>query len=231
MAKRKVEMKYLTQYEEDCVYMSYRYCIGRHTIASQYHAENIAKNAYGRMTPERTRFMSEDINNEIYSQLNWGNFINMGWYGDIPKSHFKPLDVLYFILDKESINTIEKIAEIKEIRIVWNRDKNDFDYSIYYFHDNDKDKAWGRSFWDITDLEVWQQLANLFDLNSYNLAKVRVGDGEQVTCYYECWHAVVNQGKITYQKRKHDINSPFNWAINEECIVEDNINELEDLWL
>ena len=71
MAKKKTEsVKMLSQYEEDCVWMSYRYCIGRHTIASQCHAGNIAWNAYGRLTPERMQFMSEDINNEINFQNN-----------------------------------------------------------------------------------------------------------------------------------------------------------------
>lgn len=229
MAKKKTEnVKMLTQYEEDCVFMSYRYCIGRHTIASHCHAEDIARNAYGRMTSERTQFMSEDINNEIHSQLHYGNFVDMGWYGNIPKTHFKPLDVLYSILNKESINSLEKFRQIKSIAIDWNREKNDFDYSIYYFNENDKNKDLGRSLWDITDLEVWQQLANLFDLNSHKLAKVKVDGEEKIVCYYECWHAINNQSIITYEKRKHSIDSPFNWSINEECIVEDDINPNEE---
>lgn len=225
MAKKKTKnVKMLTQYEEDCVWMSYRYCIGRHTIASHCHAEDIARNAYGRMTPERTQFISDDINNEIHSQLHYGNFVDMGWYGNIPKTHFKPLDVLYSILNKESINSLEKFRQIKSIAIDWNREKQDYDYSIYYFQDNDKNKDLGRSLWDITDLEVWQQLANLFDLNSHKLAKVKVDGEEKIVCYYECWHAINNQSIITYEKRKHSIDSPFNWSINEECIVEDDIN-------
>lgn len=228
MAKKKTEsVKMLTQYEEDCVYMSYRYCIGRHSIAAHMHAEDIVKNAYGRMTPERTQFMSEDINKEIHTNLHFGNFVDMDWYGNIPKTHFKPLDVLYSILDKESIDTEEKMREIKSIRIEWNREKQDFDYSIYYFNENDKDKDLERSLLDITDLEVWQQLANLFDLNGHKLATVKVGEEEHIMCYYECWHATINQGIITYEKRKHSVNSPFNWSISEDCIIEDNINEID----
>ena len=227
MAKKKTKnVKMLTQYEEDCVFMSYRYCIGRHTIASHCHAEDIARNAYGRMTPERTQFISDDINNEIHSQLHYGNFVDMGWYGNIPKTHFKPLDVLYSILNKESINSLEKFRQIKSIAIDWNREKQDNDYSIYYFQDNDKNKDLSRSLWDIQDLEVWQQLANLFDLNGHKLARVKVDGEEKIVCYYECWHAINNQGTIIYKKRKHAVDSPFNWSINEECIVEDDINEV-----
>lgn len=225
MAKKKTEnVKMMTQYEEDCVWMSYRYCIGRHTIASHSHAGDIAENAYGRMTPERTQFMSEDINNEIHTNLHFGKLVDMGWYGNIPKTHFKPLDVLYSILDKENIDTAEKVREIKSIRIEWDRDKQDFDYSIYYFNENDKDRDLSRSLWDITDLEVWQQLANLFDLNSHKFCKLSDGT---ICEYYECWHMNTNQGVLTYEKRKHSVNSPFNWSINEDCIIEDNINEID----
>ena len=56
------KVNYLSTYEEDCIWMSYRYCIGRHTIASHCHASDIANNAYGRMSKERTQFMSKDIN-------------------------------------------------------------------------------------------------------------------------------------------------------------------------
>lgn len=222
--KQKNNQKMLSRYEEDCVFMSYRYCIGRHSIATHMHATDIALNAYGRMTPERTQFMSEDINNEIHTNLHFGNLVDMGWYGNIPKTHFKPLDVLYSILDKESIDTAEKMREIKSIRIEWNREKQDFDYSIYYFNENDKDRDLSRSLWDITDLEVWQQLANLFDLNSHKFCKLSDGT---ICEYYECWHMNTNQGVFTYKKRKHSVGSPFNWSINEDYIIEDNINEID----
>lgn len=228
MAKKKTKkVEMLTQYEIDCVWMSYRYCIGRHSIVSHCHAEDIAKNAYGRMTPERTQFMSDGINNEIHSQLHFDKFVDMGWYWNIPKTHFKPLDVLYSILNDESVNSVEKFRQIKSIVVDWNREKNDFDYSIYYFNENDNNKDLSRSLWDIQDLEVWQQLANLFDLNGHKLARVEVDGEEKIVCYYECWHAINIQGTITYKKRKHAIDSPFNWYINEECIIEDNINEID----
>lgn len=227
MAKKKTKnVKMLTQYEEDCVWMSYRYCIGRHTIASHCHAEDIARNAYGRMTPERTQFISDDINNEIHSQLHYGNFVDMGWYGNIPKTHFKPLDVLYSILNKESINSLEKFRQIKSIAIDWNREKQDYDYSIYYFQDNDKNKDLGRSLWDITDLEVWQQLANLFDLNGHKWCKLIDGT---IIEYYEHWHIMNCQDGFVYVKHKCPVNEPFNRYINEDKIKEDNVEKPSEL--
>ena len=59
----------LSDYEEDCMWMSYRYCIGRHTIASHMHAGDIWKNCKGRMSNERSLFTAFDINREIESSM------------------------------------------------------------------------------------------------------------------------------------------------------------------
>jgi len=59
----------LSDYEEDCMWMSYRYCIGRHTIAAHMHATNIWRNCKGRMSKERQLFTAFDINREIEMSL------------------------------------------------------------------------------------------------------------------------------------------------------------------
>lgn len=59
----------LTDYEEDCMWMSYRYCIGRHTIASHMHAGSIWRNCQNRMSQERQLFTAFDINREIENSI------------------------------------------------------------------------------------------------------------------------------------------------------------------
>ena len=59
----------LTDYEEDCMWMSYRYCIGRHTIASNMHAGSIWKNCRNRISNDRQLFTAFDINREIEQRL------------------------------------------------------------------------------------------------------------------------------------------------------------------
>lgn len=190
----------LTSYEEDCVWMSYRYCIGRHTIASHAHASDIAQNVYGHISKARAQFFSEDINREIHDVFHVGNFIDMGWYGNIPKSHFRPLDVVYSILDKEGIDSYDKIRKIKSISIDWNRDSEEFDHCTYYYNEHDKRKDYGRSFSDLTDLEIWQRLANLFDINNHKVCELTDG----TTCeYYECWkHYRTVDGLLKFKKYK-----------------------------
>lgn len=59
----------LSDYEEDCMWMSYRYCVGRHTIAASMHAPAIWKHCKGRMPDERALFTAFDINREIESSM------------------------------------------------------------------------------------------------------------------------------------------------------------------
>ena len=59
----------LSDYEEDCMWMSYRYCVGRHTIAASMHAPAIWKHCKGRMSDERALFTAFDINREIESLM------------------------------------------------------------------------------------------------------------------------------------------------------------------
>lgn len=59
-------------YEEDSMWMSYRYCIGRHTIASHMRARDIAVNCYKRMSDERSMFTAYDINREIEDKMKFG---------------------------------------------------------------------------------------------------------------------------------------------------------------
>lgn len=225
MKKKSVEsVKKTLDFSEDYVFMSYRYCIGRHTIAAHYHATTIAQDVYGRLSDGRMEFYSEDICSCIYDQLHFKDFIDFGWYGNIPKREFKPLDVIYRIFANENIDCEEKMRKIKTIAIDWNKEKNDFDYSIYYFNENDKNKDYGRSMYDISDLEVWQKLANLFDRRTHKYCRLI---DDTICEYYECiaWTYDADK-KWKFKKYKCPVNRlsiGTLFYISEENIKEDNI--------
>ncbi len=208
-------------FSEDYVWASYRYFIGRHTIAAHYHATTIAQDVYGKISDERLQFNSEDICSCIYDNLHFKDFIDFGWYGNIPKRHFKPLDVVYSIFAKEGIDCNEKVKKIKTIAIDWNYEKSDFDYSIYYFNENDKNKDYGRSMNDIRDLEVWQKLANLFDRECHKYCRL-VDD--TICEYYECMAWTYGaDNKWVFKKYKCPVNR---LSIDTLCYIpEENIKE------
>ena len=62
-------------YMEDLIWMSYRYCIGRHTIVSHSHAGDIAKYSFDHISENRKSFMAHDIRQEINDTLRWKNNI------------------------------------------------------------------------------------------------------------------------------------------------------------
>ena len=62
----------LSDYDEDSIWMSYRYCIGRHTIASHMRAGDIWKHCKGRMNKDRQLFTAFDINREIENHMQFG---------------------------------------------------------------------------------------------------------------------------------------------------------------
>ena len=69
-------------YMEDLIWMSYRYCIGRHTIASHSHAEDIAKYSFDHISENKKSFMAHDIRQEINDTLRWKNNIECRDYRD-----------------------------------------------------------------------------------------------------------------------------------------------------
>ena len=71
--KKNTSLTDFNGYEEDSMWMSYRYCIGRHTIAAHMRAGDIGTHCYGRMTRERSIFTAYDINREIEQKMRFGN--------------------------------------------------------------------------------------------------------------------------------------------------------------
>lgn len=69
LRKAIVDNTMLSDYETDSMWMSYRYCIGRHTIASHMRAHDIWVNCRNRMSKERQLFNAFDMNREIEQSM------------------------------------------------------------------------------------------------------------------------------------------------------------------
>lgn len=217
---KKEKQEYLSNYEIDSIWMSYRYCIGRHTIASHCHAGDIANHAYGRMSNERTQFMSKDINQSLYDVLHVHDWFSV----DSPYNvkNFRPLDMFYQCLNNIGIKDMNDIKKFKCMDCYY--DKNgELKTDVYYY--NDKDKINFRSYSDITELEVWQRLANLFDMDSHKWCKLTDG---RIVEYYEYWTHYRTEDGFEFQQIKCPIDGYHNFAvttrIDEQYIVEDNVN-------
>ena len=107
----------LSDYEQDCMWMSYRYCIGRHTIAAHMHAGSIWKNCKGRMTKERQLFNAFDINREIENNLGF-----MKPYFHFPltslnRIYTPAVDIVCQFLEDYDIKSKEDLLKYRDVYI------------------------------------------------------------------------------------------------------------------
>lgn len=105
-------------YEEDSMWMSYRYCIGRHTIAASMRAGDIGTNCYGRMSEERSIFTAFDINREIENQLSFG--CGPHFYFPITslnRIYTSALDIFCQFVEDFNIQSKEDLLKYRDVHI------------------------------------------------------------------------------------------------------------------
>lgn len=110
----------LTDYDADSMWMSYRYCIGRHSIASHMRAGDIAKECYGRMSRDRSNFNAYDINKEIEDKLRYGH--------NFPEFHFPitpvngiyttAVDIVCEFIEDYGIKSKEELLKYKTVNVI-----------------------------------------------------------------------------------------------------------------
>lgn len=109
----------LDSYEEDSMWMSYRYCIGRHTIASHMRANDIASHCYGRMSEERSIFTAYDINREIERCLQFG--CGPTWLFPITSLnaiYTSAIDIFCQFVEDFEIKTIDDLLNYKQVEVI-----------------------------------------------------------------------------------------------------------------
>ncbi len=108
----------LSNYEEDCMWMSYRYCIGRHTIASHMHANNIWKHCKGRLSKERQLFTAYDINREIEMSLSF-----MKPYFHFPitslnRIYTSAIDIVCQFIQEYDIKSESEFIKYRDVQVI-----------------------------------------------------------------------------------------------------------------
>lgn len=107
----------LTDYELDSMWMSYRYCIGRHTIASHARAAEIGRNCYERLSDERKEFNAYDINNEIINSLSFG-YVNWSFpRTNINRVKTSAIDMCCEFFKEYNIESKDDLLKYKKIII------------------------------------------------------------------------------------------------------------------
>ena len=186
MGKEKI--KKITNFEEDCMWMSYRYCIGRSSISSLSHAHDIATNLFYRLSNDRKEFTAFDIAREIDTILR----IKFNFHIEYPNlnKNFYPLEKLIEFIKRNDIRNLNEFNKYKYIKYSYATDKFSVIYDDSYvdaYHsspigEEQKEMYKIRKHYspsDITDLLPWQELAACLDVHNLKVIEAEYKDEEK----------------------------------------------------
>lgn len=151
---------------EDFIWMSYRYCIGRKTIAAAMHADTI-KNIIHKnpdcMSEERKAFMAKDIRSSINDILHWRD--------DVDIENFGKYDVytqlLLEVSNHDNANKLKFTIDTATRKVYV--DEMDKEHELDY---------------DYYDLVRWTKLANYLDKDCHRIVVTEYeGKIEERVCY------------------------------------------------
>lgn len=206
------EIKVDIDFLEDSIWMSYRYCIGRKTIAAAMRADDIVR--YIKYLPEhRIQFMAMDIRREISNQINWA--YNMSVEGF--EYNYDALSLLYKYITDNNIKDDKKYKFYINVTTgeVWSED-----YERKEGQYIEKVSSWYH------DMIGWIKLANYCDKKHHLNIKVNYEEEEKE--YLGFGYPVEHDGK--YETKYIDIesyeNSPHNTRYFEEKYIT-NLDELQ----
>lgn len=190
---------------EDFIWMSYRYCIGRHTIAAAYHADVIRGLIMDNpdcLSENRKAFMAIDIRRQINDLVCWRSNV----YVDGPRD----ADLYSLILYKGSEKPNEKVKfYVDEFYNTVTTEPCEDDKYVPY------DK-------DFEDIIRWIKLANILDKSTHKIITTNFnGEIKDVECYpYP--YKVDNGVYVTKW------TSPEKTLINDSYLADEYIVEIKD---
>ena len=108
----------LTDYEMDSMWMSYRYSIGSHTIATHMRAGDIVKNCYGRMSKDRSVFTAYDMNREIEDKLRYGYPAFHFPITSLNKIYTSAIDVVCEFIEDYNIKSVDDFIKYRNVEVI-----------------------------------------------------------------------------------------------------------------
>ena len=158
----------LSEYEYDAMWMSYRYAIGRHTIASAMHAGQLVQAMYHRLNEHQRETTVYDMRREISTILNWEYNFNMDLC--IPQQILDPFKSLYVFSLSPCVDEAGGMLKyLQQHRVtVFTRTPPLLEYHI----DDSFSKKDELSSMGINDLLEWVNAASALDRKNHYIATV-----------------------------------------------------------
>ena len=122
----------LTDWEEDLMYMAYRYAIGRQSIGAHSLACEIKENCYGRMSEERSIFNAFDMNREVERCLHFHNLPSF-WFPitSLNSIYTSALDIFCQFVEDFNIQTKEELLKYKDVHIKLADNERGYTFEVY----------------------------------------------------------------------------------------------------
>lgn len=215
-SKKNKQDKMCSDFEEMLMWTSYRYCIGRHTYVITMAGE-IGKNYYNRLTKNQKEHASEDIRKMITDQLNFEPF-NFK-YEYVYNRDINPIRDLIDIMEKENIDSVEKLIKCKSITCYWDYTEKVKKHEVLRGNSNQRSYF---STMDIDDLLPWENLASLFDMENHVIVKGK--NGEEYECFkaYERKHELVEDNGDMNVYRNKDFGWEWHYVAVDDYIKRGN---------
>ncbi len=195
------------------------------------HAGNIAKNAYGKLTPMRQQFMAFDIRRSIEDDLRIGrlNFYIATYIQRQDNPEYRPLEMFLEALKENGIKDKVALSRVYRIDAEYNPDNGKLEYKVRYL-DKDKEGIPESLIPDCHDLFVWADLAACFDRRSHKMISYLNTETNEVA-EYEAFESYVLTSWNSFEFRK--IWRPVKSYIENPSITtwldEAHIQEIKDM--
>ena len=198
--KNTSKKKKATDFEETCMWMSYRYAIGRHTIASVTHANDIAVNMFHKLSNERKEFTSYDIAREIDARLTLTLHFFIDPSQKQQNTNYWPLEYFFEFLEEANITNLNELGDYLDIRCT--------DKSFKTAKSKERRQIYVN---EIDDLIPWQQLAAAFDIKNLVMVTTEYnGKIEEHICFPTYFKKYMQKTVKDLQGNDYTVNDPDN---------------------
>lgn len=173
------------------------YAMGRHSYAAA-HWQDIVRYSQDVLTEAQKKHNALDIRREIAMHLQFQDF-NFCIPHYLKEIH-SPMDLFLTFITENSIETVEKLLQYERIEVFVSNEGH-----------------------------IEYALASFFYTPCHKVCRTHFNGKEELIPYFDTWqYDYSSEGKLKYKKVKRPLDKfriePWAaWSINEECIVEDNI--------
>ena len=196
----------LSSYDVDSIWMSYRYCIGRHTIASNMRAGDIWKHAKGRMSKDRQLFTAFDINRSIEDSMHYCCGPNF-WFPitSLNRIYTSAVDIFCEFLEDFDINSIEELLKYKEVHV-----------KIY---DNDRGYAFEVVTWEEYKAAEFNRLCEKHNMSyaNYNDERLNLDELKKIPDFEKLYKTLDEQERRKDHFYMHDFEDLMVWNDLVHC--------------